>query len=309
MSANVSGSSPPTTDDFNVNYGGASRAIGGVKYLGIKSGGVPGFSVLVSMKSDKFYHMIASSDVHADSSEPQDYLDQGGCLIGDAKNVKKRLNKGTSIEGKEEHVDGQKFRDFTMSAYAIGARSPKSKATENLPHQYIKGHFKTGKYKGQSFWYTKSKFEDFGSFRRRAVQQMIDTFKKQHNISSDDEVKLGDETSDRWNRRRGGKAKSSRRPATRRRSRRAYSESESEDDGETIDDESDGPLDKNDGQYAKTDPFGFVVDDTTADSTRDVEKMRSDISDLAAKNKETNAKLDQMMELIRSLEVSQPVAG
>jgi hypothetical protein len=305
-------SSPPTTDDFNVNYGGVSRAIGGVKYLGIKSGDVPGFSVLVSMKDDIFYHMIASSDVHADSSEPQDYLDHGGYMVGDAKDVKKRLKKGTSIEGKKEHVDGQKFRNFTMSAYAIGARGPESKATKKSPNQYIKGYFKTGEHAGPVLWYTKSKFEEFGSFRKNAVQKMIDTFKNQHNISLQDEVKLEDGASDKWNRARASRAKSSTRHATRHRPRRAYSESESEDDGEDMENESDGSLDNDEGKYAKADPFGFVVPDvpadsgkaTRADKSQDIEKMKSGIFDLEFKQTEMSVKLDQMMELIRSLTVA-----
>lgn len=194
-SGNVSGSSLPTTDDYTVNYGNIDRAIGGYKYCGIKSGGVHGFSVLISMKEDKFYHMVASSDVNADDSEPLDYLEKGGYLVGDLKDVNKRLNKGTSIEGKKCHVEDENFRDFRMSAYAIGARGLESSATRPA-NQYIKGHFSTGKYKGKEFWYSKSSFCEYGGFRKPVVQRMIETFKNEHGITLDDEVKLEDGEND-----------------------------------------------------------------------------------------------------------------
>jgi hypothetical protein len=198
----VSGSSVPTTDDYTVNYGGVSRTIGGYKYCGIKSGGVHGFSVLVSMKEDKFYHMIASSDVDADDSEPLGYLERGGYLVGDLKDDKKSLKKGTSIEGKKCHAEEQEFKNFTMSAYAVGARSLKSSATRAII-QYIKGSFNTGHYANKAFWYNKSSFCDFGGFRKPPVQQMIEKFRNEHGITLEDEVKLEDGNDDRsthWSR-------------------------------------------------------------------------------------------------------------
>lgn len=188
-SDDVSASSGSGMDDYTVNYGGASRAVGGYKYTGIKSGGVPGFSVLISMDGDNFYHMVASSKVHADSSEPLDYLNAGGYLVGDLADESKRLNKGTSIEGKKCHFERQKFRDFTMSAYAVGARSAESDAWQ-APIQYIKGSFKSGTYANEAFWSSKSSFCKLSGFRPGPVQEMIETFKTQHDITLEDEIAL-----------------------------------------------------------------------------------------------------------------------
>ncbi|GAB7336783.1 hypothetical protein MBLNU13_g10870t1 [Cladosporium sp. NU13] len=140
--------------------------------------------------------MVASSDVDADDSGPLDYLKNGGYLVGDLKDPKKSLNRGTSIEGKRCHVEDQKFKDFTMSAYAVGARGRKSSATQ-LINQYIKGHFNTGKHEGEDFWYSKSSFCDYGGFRKPVVQQMIEKFKNDHGITLEDEVKFEDENNDR----------------------------------------------------------------------------------------------------------------
>jgi hypothetical protein len=324
-SENVSGSSVPTTDDYTVNYGGVSRTIGGYKYCGIKSGGGPGFSVLVSMKGDKFYHMIASSDVDADDSGPLDYLEKGGYLVGDVRNVEKRLGKGTSIEGKQCHVEKQKFKDFKMSAFAVGARSSESTAKLS-PHQYIKGHFDTGDYAGKEFWYTKSNFVNFRPFRERAVQNMIETFKKQHDINSKDEIKLEDRSSDNSNRWARRNARSSGGPTTRRRRGRSPNRGEPEDEGESIEDGSDGPLDQKDGVYSTTDPFGFVVPVPPADSStsntagntrsHEMGKMRAEImasvdEKLASVNEKLHhvdtkldAKMDQVMAMIQALTVN-----
>jgi hypothetical protein len=186
---NVSGSSLPTVDDYAVMYHGVTRTVGGYRHRGIAKGGGHGFSVLLLMKGDNFYHMIASSEVDASDSEPLDYLENGGYLIGDVKDPKKRLKKGNSIEGRDHHFEGQKFKDFKMSAYAVTPRSQNS-SSERCVNQYIKGHFNGGEHAGESSWYSKGGFCELGGFRHGPVQVMIDNFRAEYSITLEDEIKL-----------------------------------------------------------------------------------------------------------------------
>ena len=187
--ANVSGSSLPTADDYALMYHGVMRTVAGYRHRGIVKGGGHGFSVLLLMKGDNFYHMIASSEVDASDSEPLDYLAKGGHLIGDVKDPNKRLKIGNNIEGRDHNVEGQKFTDFIMSAYAVTPRSQDSNS-ERCVNQYIRGHFNGANHAGETRWYSKGGFCELGRFRPGPVQVMIDNFKAKHSITPEDEAKL-----------------------------------------------------------------------------------------------------------------------
>jgi hypothetical protein len=261
VSANVSGSSLSAADRYTVNYGGENRFIHGYKHCG----GGNKFSVLIAVKGKEYGHMIASSDVDGDAREPIAYLENGGYLVGDVENDKKQLEIGVSIEGTRKHVEGHRFRDFEMSAYAVGARDPNSTATRSI-HQYIKGRFK----EEEAVWYTKSKFCRIGNFREKAVQKMIEGFRKKHNIGPEDDVKLSDRHVEDSNGETIG----------------------SEDTGDELDGfvVSDGPPGQN-GKVSlssTSDPFGFLnkkvslpnslAGNTTGNTgNREMEMMKTDI--------------------------------
>ena len=265
-----------------VRYKGKQRLIGGARNVGQNR-----YQFLVQVNDENalnpFWHIVASGKLTAD---PKHYLKNGGYLVKAGKHTSSE-ERGNSVEGHISDLAGVGIGDFKMRGIAVIPRET-GEGYQNKTMHIVQGYFGEQS-PDQSKFYTISILAKAFRKEREAIQEAIEDHMENNGFSL--------------------QAKPLERPTTRRRRGKRFNRNDSEDDGENIEDESDGPLDKNDGQYHNDDSSGFVVPDSPADRTQDMERMRSKISDLTDENKEINAKLDRMMEMMQSFRVAQPVAG
>lgn len=270
-----------------IRYKGERRPIGGVRSVGPNR-----YQFLLQVNDVKavnpFWHIVASGKLTGD---PKEYLEQGGYLVKATESTEPQEKKN-SVEGGIMDLKGGRLGTFRMKGIAVIPRQS-GEGYQNATTHIVQGYLQA-KGPETSKFYTISTLAKAFRKRREAIQEAIEDHMEVNQFAL--------------------QAKPLERPTKSGRRGKKFREDDTEDEGEDIEHESDGPLDKNDGVYSTKDPFGFVVEDRPSSTTQtsrkqEMETLKADImglvdEKLSLASTSTDGKLDELKALIQGLQVT-----
>ena len=236
---------PPKTSGGSVltqtvRYKRALRPVGGVRNVGLNR-----YQCLVQMNNENavnpFWHIVAAGKLIFD---PTEYLKEGGYLVKATESTTEEEKKN-SVEGGVKDLKGYKLRDFRMRGIAVIHRES-GEGYQNKTLHVVQGYLEK---KGPAT----SKFYTISDLARRLGKQNEAIYEAVEGHMEANDFPL--------------QAKPLARSTARPRRGKRFSRGESDDEGEDIEHEDDGPLDPNDGIYPNEGPSLFVEPHSTDSSS------------------------------------------
>lgn len=236
---------PPKTSGGSVltqtvRYKRALRPVGGVRNVGLNR-----YQCLVQMNNENavnpFWHIVAAGKLIFD---PTEYLKEGGYLVKATESTTEEEKKN-SVEGGVKDLKGYKLRDFRMRGIAVIHRES-GEGYQNKTLHVVQGYLEK-KGPATSKFYTISDLARGLGKQNEAIYEAVEG----HMEANDFPLQ----------------AKPLARSTARPRRGKRFSRGESDDEGEDIEHEDDGPLDPNDGIYPNEGPSLFVEPHSTDSSS------------------------------------------
>lgn len=188
-----------------------------------------------------FWHIVAAGKLIFD---PTEYLKEGGYLVKATESTTEEEKKN-SVEGGVKDLKGYKLRDFRMRGIAVIHRES-GEGYQNKTLHVVQGYLEK-KGPATSKFYTISDLARGLGKQNEAIYEAVEG----HMEANDFPLQ----------------AKPLARSTARPRRGKRFSRGESDDEGEDIEHEDDGPLDPNDGIYPNEGPSLFVEPHSTDSSS------------------------------------------